>query len=306
MDRTYDIGGIQKFSTSDGPGIRTSVFVKGCPLRCKWCHNPELTAIQNQIIYSVNRCIRCGACVKECPKHIISQDADRGILIDRKKCSLCKICVDNCYSKALRMSSEPMTVEEVMRIVLQDKDFYDKSGGGVTLSGGEILAHPGFALRFSEECKKNGIQYVIDTSGYGDFSTLFTLAEDAQMILYDMKAIDDDIHMEYTGKSNVLILENLIKLTTFPDIRSKIQMRMPLVSGVNDTDEIIKKTAAFYRKYELSEVMLIPYHDLGNAKRRGLGEREYLFAPSAHERIEWMKAVFRQHGIKAYVTGENI
>lgn len=306
MDRTYDIGGIQKFSTSDGPGIRTSIFVKGCPLRCKWCHNPELMESQNQIIYSLNRCIGCGECVKECPQNIISENDDKEIEIDREQCNLCGICVDNCYSKALRMSAEPMTVEEVMKVVLQDKEFYDKSGGGVTLSGGEILAHPEFAVRISEECKRYGIPYVIDTSGYGDYQTLFVLAKDAQMILYDMKSIDNDIHMKYTGKSNGLILDNLIKLAEFPDIRCKLQMRMPLVSGVNDTDEIIMKTAMFYEQYGLPEVMLIPYHDLGNAKRRGLGEREYRFAPPDHERIEWMKTIIGQHGMKVYVTGENI
>ncbi len=306
MDRIYDIGGIQKFSTSDGPGIRTSIFVKGCPLKCKWCHNPELMESRNQIIYSLNRCIGCGECVKMCPQHIISRDDDKGLNIDREKCSLCKLCVDNCYSKALRMSAEPMTIEEVMHVILQDKEFYDKSGGGVTLSGGEILTHPEFAFRISEECKRHGISYVIDTSGYGDYQTLLSLAKDAQMILYDMKSMDDDIHMEYTGRSNELILDNLIRLAAIPDICSKIQMRMPLVSGVNDTDEIVIKTAAFYKQYGLSEVMLIPYHDLGNAKRRGLGEREYQFAPPDHERIEWMKTIFMQHGMKVNVTGENI
>lgn len=305
MDRIYEIGGIQKFSTSDGPGIRTSIFVKGCPLRCRWCHNPELTDSRNQIIYSVNRCIGCGACAEKCPRHVIVRDGGK-IVIDRERCNLCKLCVDYCYSKALRMSAEPMTIEEVMRVILQDKEFYDKSGGGVTLSGGEILSCPEFAVRISMECKRHEIPYVIDTSGYGDYETLFTLADDAQMILYDMKSIDNDIHMEYTGKSNALILDNLIRLAAIPDIRSKIQMRMPLVSGVNDTDEIIMKTAVFYKQYGLSEVTLIPYHDLGNAKRRGLGEREYRFVPPDHERIEWIKTIFEQHGMKAYVTGENI
>lgn len=305
MNRTYDIGGIQKFSTSDGPGIRTSIFVKGCPLRCRWCHNPELTESRNQIIYSINRCIGCGACVDNCPRHIITRGND-GITIDREQCDLCRICVDNCYTKALRMSAEPMTIEEMMRVILQDKEFYEKSGGGVTLSGGEILSHPEFAVRISKECKRYGIPYVIDTSGYGDCQTLIALAEDAQMILYDMKCIDNNIHMEYTGKSNRLILDNLIKLTSIPDICSKIQMRMPMISGVNDMDEIIIKTAEFYKQYGLSEVMLIPYHDLGNAKRRGLGEKEYRFVPPRHERIEWMKEIFRQYGMKVYVTGENI
>ena len=199
-----------------------------------------------------------------------------------------------------------MTIEEVMRVILQDKEFYDRSGGGVTLSGGEILSCPEFAVRISKECKRHGIPYVIDTSGYGDYETLFTLADDAQMILYDVKSIDNDIHMEYTGKSNALILDNLIRLAAIPDIRSKIQMRMPLVSEINDTEEIIMKTAAFYEQYGLSEVMLIPYHNLGNAKRRGLGEREFRFAPPDHERIEWIKTIFEQYGMKAYVTGENI
>ena len=149
MDRIYEIGGIQKFSTSDGPGIRTSIFVKGCPLRCRWCHNPELTDSRNQIIYSVNRCIGCGACAEKCPRHVIVRDGER-IVIDRERCNLCKLCVDYCYSKALRMSAEPMTIEEVMRVILQDKEFYDRSGGGVTLSGGEILSCPEFAVRISK------------------------------------------------------------------------------------------------------------------------------------------------------------
>ena len=121
--RIFDI---QKYSIHDGPGIRTSIFVKGCPLKCKWCHNPELMESRNQIIYSLNRCIGCGECVKMCPQHIISRDDDKGLNIDRGKCSLCELCVDNCYSKALRMSAEPMTIEEVMHVILQDKEFYDK------------------------------------------------------------------------------------------------------------------------------------------------------------------------------------
>ena len=302
----YNIGGIQKFSTSDGPGIRTSVFIKGCPLNCKWCHNPELIHNGEQIIYSSNRCIGCRVCEQKCPEHVIVWDKQNGVRIDRQHCSLCKICVENCYSKALRMAADPMTIEEIMELVLQDKEFYTKSGGGVTLSGGEILSHPQFAVRMAEECEKNSISYVIDTSGYGNYNVLFMLAKNAQAILYDMKSIDDKIHLEYTGKSNRLILDNLIKLSSVSDIREKIQMRMPLIANVNDTDDIITETAEFYKKHQLFNVMLIPYHVLGNVKRRGLGEKEYSFAPPDHERIEWIRNMFKQYGIKTYVTGENL
>ena len=201
------VGSIQKFSVEDGPGIRTTVFFKGCPLNCRWCHNPEMIEGDQQLIRSPNNCIGCGYCVDICPQGAVSIDSQEGVVIDRTRCNVCLKCAENCYAKALRAVAKPMTVDEIIAIVVQDKGFYDNTGGGMTVSGGEILMHADFAGRLIDEAGRRGISVCLDTSGFGDADALKELAckENVTYILYDMKSIDDEVHREYTGVSLSLI-----------------------------------------------------------------------------------------------------
>ena len=204
------IGNIQKFSTQDGPGIRSTVFLKGCPLHCVWCHNPEMIRPENQMIISPSRCIRCGACVDVCPEGGITISED-GVAIDFAACKACGSCSDVCYSKAITPVAEEMTVEEVMKTVLQDKNFYVDSGGGVTISGGEPLAHVAFARELIDACDKENIRVCIDTCGYGNKNELMELAAkpNVEFVLFDIKHMDSDEHEKLTGVRNELILSNL-------------------------------------------------------------------------------------------------
>ena len=293
--RTALIGGIQKFSTDDGPGIRTTVFLKGCPLHCRWCHNPELISPERQIIRMPNSCIHCGYCIGVCPKGAISADENGQIVIDWKLCDNCLKCADNCTANALKAVARRMTAPEVMAKVGQDEIFYDETGGGMTVSGGEPLAQADFAGELIRLAGEKGIKVCLDTSGLGRTEDLLRLAshENLEYVLFDMKSIDPEVHKEYTGVDNGPILENLKALASDPKLREKIWMRMPLIHGVNDTDEIIGRTAEFYRENGLNRVTLLPYHTLGASKKRNIGGEPVEFQPPSDQRVEEIGRIFK-------------
>jgi len=300
MTESALIGSIQRFSTEDGPGIRTTVFLKGCPLSCAWCHNPELISPIQQLIISPSRCIGCGACASVCPKALIRLEKDSPLIIDRKACDLCLRCTGECYSKALKSVARKMTVSEVVSEVVQDKRFYGNTGGGLTVSGGEPLSHAHFVSRLIGECAARDIESCIETSGFGSFNDLITLAntEGLTAVLYDIKSIDDEVHKRYTGVSNEPIINNLKKLAAEKPSHLEILARLPLIKDVNDSPEYAEKTAILLASLAIRKAALIPYHKLGISKAKNIGINMKTFMPPEQDKISQLSVIYNDAGIE--------
>lgn len=270
---------IQRYSIHDGPGIRTNVFLKGCPLECRWCSNPESQLSKPELAYNDNKCIGtqdCSWCKKACQYGAI-HDSDTGkVRIDRDACQQCFACVEVCPSKALHTFGKVMTVNEVLKTVEADNIFYARSGGGLTLSGGEPLSQGDFAFELIKEAKKRRIDATVETCGYVDWSQLERIAPYLKTILYDIKSMDDAKHKEYTGVSNKVILENFVKLRNqFPHLH--ILVRTPVVPGFNDSEADIAAIVDFLKDMPNVSLEILPYHRMGQQKYGYLG-RDYKMA----------------------------
>jgi pyruvate formate lyase activating enzyme len=262
---------LQRFSIHDGPGIRTVVFLKGCPLHCPWCHNPEGASGQAQLSFTPEKCIYCGACVRVCPESAHRLE-ESGHTLDRERCQVCGRCAAECYAGALERIGRDVSVAEILDEIVRDRPFYEASGGGITLSGGEPLAQLAFTRALLREAKCARLHCCVETSGYADFSAFEVVVDDVDLFLYDLKETDDSRHRAWTGVSNARILGNLRALH---DLGASILLRLPIVPGFNDRNDHFERVAELVRGLpNLAGVELMPYHRLGTAKRQRLGAME--------------------------------
>jgi pyruvate formate lyase activating enzyme len=254
---------IKRFSIHDGPGIRTTVFLKGCPMDCWWCHNPESQKPGPELMVRENRCIRCGACMAACEHGAVSLGKE-GSSTDRTKCVLCGACTEVCYAEARELVGQEMTVAKVMSEIERDVAFYDQSGGGATISGGEPLMQPGFLRALLLACQREEIHTALDTCGFASWETLDRIRPYVDLFLYDLKLIGNDRHHRFTGVSNEAVLSNLRALS---QEGHDVIVRVPVIPGVNDDKENMRHIAGFLadlpRQYS---TQLLPYHSTAAAK----------------------------------------
>ena len=296
------VSDIQRCSFHDGPGLRTTVFLKGCNLHCAWCHNPETLRLAAELEVFPERCLGCGACIEACPNgaHVLAGGERRFL---RERCTGCGACAEVCYAGALVRVGRRMTADDVLAEVLEDRAFYGRSGGGVTISGGEPLCQPAFAGELLRRAKAEGLHTAIETNGAYPWEHLADVLDATDLVMMDIKLIDPAEHMRWTGASNELVLANARRLS---EVHPVWIARTPVVPGVNDTEEAIGEIAAFLAglggavRYEL-----LPYHPLGTGKYARLGMEYSLAGVSAPgpEPMARLAAAARASGADTHVAG---
>lgn len=293
---------IQKYSIHDGPGIRTTVFLKGCPLGCWWCHNPESQSTKNEIMFFEQKCTGCGICVKRCPEGAITIKEMKPV-IDEARCILCGNCADFCYNEAREYVGQKIGTMELFKEIQKDEIFYEESGGGVTFSGGEPLLQVDFLNEVLDICNRKNIHTALDTSGYTKWENIEKIVDKVDLFLYDFKLMDDEKHKKYIGVSNKLILENLKKLSL---LGKRIFVRMPIIAGINDDNDHIDESIKFIKTLNnMEQVNLIPYHSMGMDKYKRLNMDYKLSGREkpADEKMEELKEKFEKEGIKVKIGG---
>ena len=268
---------IERNAFSDGPGIRTTVFFKGCNLRCIWCHNPESQLMPPQMMFYQDQCTGCGKCARVCPRQLDS-------------CDLCGRCALFCAADARKVCGREYTVAEVLSEVLKDKAYYDRSGGGVTFSGGECMLQIDFLAEMLQKCKENGIHTAVDTAGHVPFEHFERILPFTDLFLYDLKLPDSEQHRQYTGVGNELILANLQKLF---QAGAHLWIRIPVIPGVNDQPETMQQMKDWLDQNGTPEkIELLPYHAMGENKYRALGKQPSIFSVPDAETMTLLRSIF--------------
>lgn len=294
---------IKRYAINDGPGIRVTIFLKGCLLSCDWCHNPESQSPKVQKMYTESKCMGCGECVEACPEDACKLTPN-GIVTDTDACLLCGKCADVCPTKATEMSGELQTVEQIMEAIEKERVFFEQSGGGVTFSGGEPLLYSDFLIQLLDACGERNIHRVVDTSGFAKKETLLEVAKRTEHFLYDLKMMDDEKHKEYTGVGNEQILENLKSLA---ETGASINIRIPLIKGVNDDQKNIMKTATFISSLagDKKKINILPYHNIAAKKYEKLGGKynENGMEEPSEEEQQKIISTFESYGLEAVIGG---
>jgi len=291
---------IQRFSLQDGPGIRTTVFLKGCPLRCDWCSNPESQTLDPEIMFRSHNCQSCGTCAEICKVQAITLE-DSFPHLNREICTLCMDCVTACLNGALETTGERLTIEAVVEEASKDELFYSNSGGGVTLSGGEPLLQADFAYRLLKGCKEKGLQTALDTCGHISWDAMQRALEYTDLVLFDLKHLKPEKHLQGTCVGNDLILENLKKAVQ--SNLTRIWIRIPVIEDYNDSQEYFQELAAFLKTMPIEKVSLLAYHEWGKAKYTAL-DREYPHNSKTaldKERLEPLKEILETAGINVTI-----
>lgn len=303
IDNSAIIFNLQRYTVHDGPGIRTTVFFKGCPLSCRWCSNPEGAMPAPQIILRRDKCIGCGRCVQTCNQNAISQQTDskRGrVQINWAKCNQCLECVSVCPSQALSIVGTKISLEDIVKEVSSDSMFYRNSGGGVTASGGEPLYQWKFVKEMFKRLQTKGIHTALDTCGYAPWEVLKEVLPYTDLVLYDLKHMDSKTHKALTGKDNSLILTNAEKTARIVET----WFRIPLIPGYNDTEKNIKELAAFAVSSQVKKVSLLIFHEFGKHKYEQIGKK-YLLKIKKPDDDKWIKNIkdiIETYGIKVSVN----
>jgi pyruvate formate lyase activating enzyme len=294
---------IKRYAIHDGPGIRTTVFFKGCTLRCQWCHNPEGIQFEREIMFRPERCAEdCWDCVPRCPQKAISENGTI-ISINANKCDLCAICEDVCAYEAVAIVGRDVTVPEIIKEVEKDRIFYDESGGGVTISGGEPLAQGDFLLSLLDVLSEKNIHTAVDISGFMPYEILDEVSKRADLILYDLKVMDEHRHRVFTGESNSLILENLKRLS---EKGTNTIVRMPVLKGLNDDPENIQSMVDFLLPLNKSwQINLLPFHRGGEGKLKRLKKKGPLvdFKTPSEKKLKEIKDKLSTHGFHVKIGG---
>jgi len=276
--KTATIFDIERNSFVDGPGIRTTVFFKGCNLTCAWCHNPESQRFQPQMLFYKDKCTGCGKCKAVCPNHAES-------------CDLCGKCTFYCPVDARKVCGREYTADEVFAEIIKDKAYYENSGGGVTFSGGECMLQPAFLCEILKKCKENGIHTAVDTAGHIPFEHFEKILPCTDLFLYDIKLFDSQKHKQYTGVENALILENLKKLLA---AGAKIWIRIPVIPDVNDNIAEMQKIRNFLAACGKPEkIELLPYHAMGENKYQAIGAQAQIFQVPSAEKMQQFNELFQ-------------
>jgi len=293
---------IQKYSLHDGPGIRTTVFLKGCPLHCPWCHNPEGMSRQRELVVLESRCIGCGQCRLAC-RYGATIPGDGALPPRSEVCELCGACVEACPTQGRQIIGQEVSASQVLETVLQDQIFYEESGGGVTFSGGEPLSQPEFLRSLLAACRGRGLHTAVDTCGLAHPDDMLAVAALTDLFLYDLKFMDDAKHRRYTGVSNALILENLQALGR---AHGRIWLRVPIIPGINDDQADLEAAARFAATVPgVRQVNLLPFHRTGLPKSRRLGQENGLVEvqPPSTEAMDCAVATFKQEGLTVKTGG---